>query len=268
MFKPYPQIAGCRPYWESDNRDCRETVVIPLMSLPTHEAVAKFYAYLAYPERIEATQREKYCIALSRWAVLERGKLDKAWKESQQNIRPVIFSQPEQLFLTTYRRSTKILWRRMEFARVMLLPYLEEGLFGALPFTVSNTTLVIGDALGYGEGSGKTIEATIWARVKPVAHAAAAASLCLTILPDQRQEWDEQHQLCARQPFLATFFYEDVFTNMLLWMAEIMRLQLPNCERFEISAVDTVRFAADWAVELEERNRRQVEARDRKHAQI
>jgi hypothetical protein len=114
--------------------------------------------------------------------------------------------------------------------------------------------------LGYEEGSHKTIEAKIWRPVKPVAHAAAAASLSLTILRDTQQGWDEQRQLCAQQPFLATFFYDDVFTNVVLRMVEIMRLQLPNCERFKISAADTVRFAADWVIELEETKRQQIHA--------
>jgi hypothetical protein len=261
MYMPYPQIAGCRPYWETDNRDCRATVVIPISSLPTHEAVAEFYAHLAYPEPVDATQRQKYCIALSRWAVLERSNIDKTWEKSQQNIRPLIFSQSERLYSNTRRLGTLILWRRMELARTMLLPHLENQLRGE-PFTVRKITEVIGDVLGYEEGSHKTIEAKIWRPVKPVAHAAAAASLSLTILRDPRQGWDEQRRLCAQQPFLATFFYEDVFTNVVLWMAEIMRLQLPSCERFKISAADTVRFAADWMIQLEETKRRQIQAVD------
>jgi hypothetical protein len=94
MYMPYPQIAGCRPYWETDNRDCRATVVIPISSLPTHEAVAEFYAHLAYPEPVDATQRQKYCIALSRWAVLERSNIDKTWEKKKPRAGDVFNGSP------------------------------------------------------------------------------------------------------------------------------------------------------------------------------
>jgi hypothetical protein len=132
---------------------------------------------------------------------------------------------------------------------MMLLPNLTDTLFHGLPPTVGNTALMAGEALGYGEGSSKTVESKIWRPVKPVAHAAAAAMVCLNILQDPEQEWDEEHRLCLVQPFLATLFYEDVFINNLLWMAELMRLQLPNCERFHIAEQDTIYFTPDWMLQ-------------------
>jgi hypothetical protein len=249
MYMPCPQVQGCRPYWETDNRACRKTVAIPLSSLPTHEAVAQFYSYLAYPEPIETTQRKKYTIALSRWAVLERSKFDKGWAENQLQIRPIIFSQPEKLFLDTRKLGTRILWKRIELAFLMLFPDLESGLFGGLPPNVGNTAQKAGEILGYGPGSTKNVEADIWAPVKTVVHAAATVRLYLDALKDPRQGWDEEHQLCARQPFLATFFHEDIFTNQLLGTAESLRLQVPNCERFDIAATDLISFMPDWIVE-------------------
>ena len=93
MYIPMLQIPGCRPDDENDNRgglnpcenweeEPRETVFLRFGSLPAFEAAAEFYAYIAYPDPLERTQREKYRIALSRWAVLARGKIDKKWNES------------------------------------------------------------------------------------------------------------------------------------------------------------------------------------------
>ena len=105
MYIPMVEIPGCRPGYKNDNRPTgnplasagqyepkrRETVAIHLSSLPTYEAVAEFYSYIAYPDPAEATQRKEYTLALSRWAVVERANLDKKWEEYEQIIRPIIF---------------------------------------------------------------------------------------------------------------------------------------------------------------------------------
>ncbi|HEV3160093.1 MAG TPA: hypothetical protein VGZ89_08925 [Xanthobacteraceae bacterium] len=262
MYIPIAQIPSCRSPFKNDNpydgnpyeeycdyeaeTEPGETVTIHLSSLPTHEAVAEFYSYLAYPDPTEATQRKKYSIALSRWAVLERGKLEKDWNESPDTgIRPAIFSQPEQLFLKTYRLGTRRWWRRAQCAFMMLLPDLVHELFSGLPYTVGNAALMAADQFGYSMGSQKTVESRIWAPTKPVAHAAAAVMLCLGVLDDPEQEWDDTHSLCNKQRFLATLFYEDVFKNLVLLPAENLRFQMPGCERFQIKGKDTIRFIAD-----------------------
>jgi hypothetical protein len=261
MYIPIAQIPGCRSLFKNDNPyegiiyeeycNCasapRETVAIRLSSLPTYEAVAEFYSYLAYPDPVEAVQRQKYNIALSRWAVLQRGKLDRKWNESADNaIRPVIFSQPEQLYLKTYRRGSLRWWRRAQCAFMMLLPDLVDELFNGLPYTVGNAALTAAHQWGYSTESQKTVESRIWAPTKPIAHAAAAAMYCLSVLDDPKREWDDGHELCKKQPFLATLFYEDVFENFILRLAEYLRFQVPSCQRFHISAKDTNRFVADW----------------------
>ena len=104
--------------------------------------------------------------------------------------------------------------------------------------------MVAGDKFGYRPGSQKTVESKIWGPTKPVAHAAAAVMVCLGALNDPEQEWDAEHQLCFQQPFLATLFYEDVFRSMLLMVTELLRLQVPSCDRFQIRENDTIRFIA------------------------
>ena len=65
-----------------------------------------------------------------------------SFDESTDMIRPIIFSQPEQVFTKTYRRGSMIWWRRAQFAFMMLLPHLVKGLFGGLSPTVGNVALV------------------------------------------------------------------------------------------------------------------------------
>jgi hypothetical protein len=244
MFIPIAQIPGCQPDSKFDNPlQPRESVTLRFGSLPTYEAAAEFYAYLAYHDPSEVTEREKYRIALSRWAIIERAKLDKDWNQSADaSIRPLIFSQPEKLFLKTYERGGKIWWRRGIYASMMLLPHLaleDDG----LPPTVTNITLAACRSFGYAGGSQKTIESRFWSPTKPIAHAAAAAMLWFSLLPDPEHEWDDDHRLCLQQPFLATLFYEDVFRQVLL-TAEYLRLQLPACDRFHIREGETIQFIA------------------------
>jgi hypothetical protein len=249
LHMPFPDIVGCRPDSKNYNLDSkpREKVTIRFSSLPTFEAAAEFYSYLAYPDQIDATNRENYRIALSRWAVLERAKLDNEWKEStemERSIRPLIFSQSEKFFESTRIRGGKIWWDRAVCASMMLLPQLAWDQFDELPPEVRNIALSIGRSLGYSEGSEKTVESKVWARTKPVAHAAAAAMLSFGTLRRPEQEWDEEQQLCRQQPFLATLFYEDVFKDFVLTMAEILRLQLPSCTRFRIRENEIIQFVA------------------------
>jgi len=259
MYIPMVEIPGCRPGFRNDNcrtgnllasggeyePEPRETVTIHLSSLPTYEAVAEFYSYIAYPDPVEATQRKKYSIALSRWAVGERARIEQRWRESEQTIRPIIFSQPEKLFLDTYRRGSQKLWQRAHCAFVMLLPHLVDELLEGLPPTVSNVALKAGAKLGYSEASQKTFEWDIWRPVKPVAHAAAAIMLTFGVLSDPEQGWDEAHLLCYQQPFLSTLFYEDVFRNIVLMLTGLLHVQVPSCDRFKIRYSDTIRFIVD-----------------------
>lgn len=257
MYIPMVEIPGCRPGYRNDNRGTghppemqtaaenepnpRETVAIHFSSLlPTYEAAAEFYSYIAYLDPADATQREKYRIALSRWDVLARGKLDKAWNESEQKIRPTIFLQPEKLFLDSYRGGSLIWWRRAQCAFMMLLPHLVDELFGGSSYTVGNIVAILaGHTFGYSDGSHKTVEFRIWAPTKAVAHAAAAVMLYFGMLSDPAYEWDDEHILCYKQQFLATLFYEDVFRDLLLVTA-LLRLQVPSCERFHIRENETI----------------------------
>jgi hypothetical protein len=253
-----PEIPGCLPERKIDNHsrnltvkpddadaDARRIVRIPLSSLPTYEAVAIYYSYIAYPHPDDATQRKNYSIALARWAVLERAKYDRNWNDSEQLIRPSIFSQGEKLFLDTRKSGSRRLWRHSHCAFSMLLPHVEPGLLDGLEPSVENISLRAGGPEGYSQGSTKTYQSDVWAPVKPVAHAAAAAVLYWGCLHDLVEDQDENYQICNNQPFLATLFFENLFKDYMLVTAEHLRLQMPTCSRFKITESETVRFIAD-----------------------
>jgi hypothetical protein len=256
MYIPMLEIPGCQPGYKNYNRasrnplamptddddEVRETVTIHLSSLPTYEAVAEFYSYIAYPDPEEATQRENYTIALARWAVLERARLDRDWGDNEQAIRPKSFSRNETLYEKTRKDGGKKLWQHCHCAFMMLLPHLVEELLEGLTATVGHIALTATRIRGNKDQ--KTYEATIWRPTKSVAHAAAAALVSWVVLNDTEQGWDDWHQLCYKQPVLATLFYEDVFRNFVLGPAEQLRLQVPGCSRFQIREADTIRFIA------------------------
>ena len=254
MLDPLVQIPGCRLSNKIGNHpdhvpEPGKTIYVRLGSLARCEAVAELYAYIAYPDPLDANEREKFSIAMARWAVGERGLLEPEWKECtnmKPSIRPMVFSQPEQLFLQVYLRGSKILYRRLVIAGMMLLPHLLEEEIGGLSPTVGNIAVAAAAKLGYSAESKKTVEFKVWAPVKSVAHVAAAATLFHSTL-----DWplgglwnDGEHPLCVRQPMLATLFYDDVVRKMLP-VAELFRAQLPSCNRFRIRAEDTVRFVAE-----------------------
>ena len=256
MFIPITEIPGCSGGYKNDNPcgdpyecESRQTVALHFSLLPTYEVAAEFYSYIAFPDPNEETQRKKFGMALSRWAVLQRGKHDKDWNLTEQVIRPTIFSQPEELYLNTYKRGSTILWRRAQCAFMMLLPHLVDPLFGeirsARRYSVGNIALAACHAFGYSTESQKTVESRVWAPTKPVAHAAAAFFLCLGAMRNPAQEWDDEHKLCVQQPFLATLFYEDVFRDLVLFPTDFLRLQMPSCRRFNIRERDTIRFITD-----------------------
>jgi len=255
MIDPLAQIPGSRLSNKIGNHpehvpEPGKTVRIRLGSLACCEAVAELYAYIAYPDPLDAKQREKFSIAMARWAVRERGLLEPEWNECanmKPSIRPIVFSQPEQLFLQIYQRGSKILYRKLVIAGMMLVPHLLEDEIGGLSPTVGNIAVAAGAKLGYSAESQKTVESRVWAPVKPVAHVAAAAMLLHSILdwPLEGLFDDGKHPLCFRQPMLATLFYDDVVRKYLLPMAEVFRVQLPSCNRFQIRAEDTILFVPD-----------------------
>jgi hypothetical protein len=185
MLDPLTQIPGCRLSNKIGNHtdhvpEPGKTIRIRLDSLACCEAVAELYAYIAYPDPLDANQREKFSIAMARWQSVSGGYWNRSGMNAQTgspSIRPVVFSQPEQLFLQIYQRGSKVLYRRLVIAGMMLLPHLLEDEIGGLSPTVGNIAVAAGAELGYSAESQKTVESQVWAPVKPVAHVAAAATL-------------------------------------------------------------------------------------------
>jgi hypothetical protein len=129
---------------------------------------------------------------------------------------------------------------------MMLLPHVMEN-DDEFPPTVQNTALAVARKLGYEDGSQKTIEARVWAPVKPVVHVAAAAMFFVGSFDFMPAAWnDGRHPLCFTHPLLATMFYDDIARKILL-TAELYRVQLPSCTRFRIREDETIKFVLDKA---------------------
>jgi hypothetical protein len=106
MIDPLAQIPGSRLSNKIGNHpehvpEPGKTVRIRLGSLACREAVAELYAYIAYPDPLDAKQREKFSIAMARWAVREQGLLEPEWNECanmKPSIRPIVFPSQSNSF--------------------------------------------------------------------------------------------------------------------------------------------------------------------------
>jgi hypothetical protein len=226
----------------------RETISIPLKSLPVYEASAVFFSAIAYPDPLDKVQRENFRIAMSRWAILERAKIDKEWRKAAQEIRPEIISQEERLYLQSSEKGTDLLTKRIFCAAIMVGPHLPKEpiwLFGIEP-TVDNLATTIAECMGMSRESYKTIESRLWAPTKPVAHAALMLAWFIAKVRQHRENghWEDEHWLCDHNLLLGALFYSDILA-MLVEIAERLRLRLPKIKAFRIKEQNTVQFVLD-----------------------
>jgi hypothetical protein len=225
----------------------REIIVIPFNSLPVYEASAIFFSTIVYPDALDQTQREKFRIALSRWAVLERAKIDNDWRRSVQQIRPEIFSQEERLYMQTLERGSHLFAKRIVCALTMIGPHLSKEplhIFGYAP-TVDNLAAIMAEGMGMSRESYKTIESRLWAPTKPVAHAALALALFVEKRWRAEKILDEEpYWLCKHNLLLALLFYADVLTP-LVTVSEHLRRHILKMRAFRIKEQNTVKFSVD-----------------------
>ena len=224
----------------------RETISIPLRTLPVYEASSIFFSTIAYPNPLDESQRRKFRIALSRWAILERATIDNQWGQAAQGIKPEIFAQGERLFFQSLDRGSHLLAKRVLCAATMILPNVTKTplrLRGLEP-TVGNLSGITANVLGMSIQSQKTIELRLWAPTKPVAHAAMAWVRFMMAVWGHNGPWDHEYELCNRELFLGAMFYSDIIT-MLVQNAEKWRLRLPKLNSFHINEKNTIQFSLD-----------------------
>ena len=223
-----------------------ETISIPLKSLPTYEASAVFFSTIAYPDPRDESQREKFRLALSRWAIVQRTTIDGQWGRVAQAIKPEIFSQRERLFLRSYERGLDLLVKRFLCATVIVLPLLPKTprkLYGFEP-TVGNLVSILASHLKMSPESHKTIELRYWARTKPVAHAATAWVWVLMHALTDKETLELANQLGYHGWLLRAFFDPEMVT-LLVKKAEKIRLRLPEIRRFRINEEIMIQFVLD-----------------------
>ncbi len=224
----------------------RETITIPFKSLPVYEASAVFLSTIAYPDPRDKPQRERFRISTSRWAILERAKIDNEWRRVVQKIRPEIFLQDERFYIQTFERGSSLLARRVFCAAFMVYPHLFKTpvrRYRDAP-TVGNLAEILADALGISRESRKTIESKQWAPLKPVAHAAVTLGRFLSSAWRLEKPWDDEHELCNKNLMLGVLFYSDI-VRFLVEEAERVRLRLDKMGRVNIKEQNTVQFSLD-----------------------
>src|ERR1700722_8202047 len=215
----------------------RETISIPLKSLPVYEASAVFFSTIAYPDPLDKDQRQNFRIAMSRWAILERARIDKEWRGRTQEIRPEVFSQEERLYLQSSEKGSDLLTKRVFCTAIMIGPHLPTDpirLFGFEP-TVDNLAATIAEHMGMSRESYKTIQSRLWAPTKPVAHGALMLALFIAKVRQHRENGhrEDEHWLCDHNLLLGALFYPDILA-MLVEFAERLRLRLPKIKAFRI----------------------------------
>jgi len=223
----------------------RETVMIPLQSGSAYEAAATFFATMVYPDPADKTRREAFRIALCRWAILVRAKIDKDWSKSCQAITPELFGQEERFFEKTWDTGLTLFAKRVICASTMVVPHLYDEplrLFGLRP-TVDNLAALVAEMLGMSTESYKTIQSKLWAPTKSVAHAATAVALLRMKVPklQQNSDWVKEHPLCEHDMMLGSMFYPDIL-SLLVNLSEKIRPRLFVARAFRIAEQSTIQF--------------------------
>ena len=231
----------------------RQTVIIQLSSLPAYEAAAELFSYVAYPDPDEEVDRQRFEIALSRWALMERAKIEPEWARTLQEIRPSIFSQSEKFFMKCWSDGCSLLHERAGCAFSMAAPFLggkARLVDDELTPTVENiSTRWVAKAFGYAEGSYKTVEADIWAPTKPIAHVGVTLVNWFRALEQLKEPWDEEHKLFNMawsdvRWFLGTIFYSDVL-KIIINNSEEMRHRMLTFKTFKrVREEQTIQFSA------------------------
>ena len=132
------------------DKDAARNNLYPAQIPSDVRGLSGIFLTIAYPNRLDESQREKFRIALSRWAILQRATIDGQWGGVAQAIKPKIFSQGEQLFLQSYVRGLDFLAKRFTCTAMIVLPHLFKTpprLYGLEP-TVGNLASVLAYQLG------------------------------------------------------------------------------------------------------------------------
>ena len=222
-------------------------VRLPFDELPDYEAASVLLAMAAYPNQLDASERERYRVALCRFAILQRAKLEPEWGKKQLSIRPVIFSQEETLFHQTLARGQDLLFRHSMTAFVMLHPFLTslknpESPNLLLANSVKHRAMNLAHLFGMSTGSYKTVEARDWASTKPVAHVAFAIITTSRVFEQAETVWNDDHRLCSVDFQLAVMFYRDVCELVLSQAKEAAADLLKADLDFKITDDEIIQF--------------------------
>jgi hypothetical protein len=228
----------------------RETVDV-LISAPPAEAMSQLMSYVAYPDALDASERNRFARALWRAAILHKANIDEPWGAKPQLIRPAMLIDDDKTVLDTLNRGIDRLHKHLATAHTFLIPHFIQNDTGRLPYlseinkkfekqkpTVENTTLATKKLFGWKGDDVSTFKNKVWRTTKPVAHLGYAIAL-----------W---HSTEVRLAELRGKQSSDVFFDLffdggiphILNIAESCRLKIPTIRQFRIKEVDTVKFQA------------------------
>ena len=221
------------------------TIHVQIYKAAPAEAVSQLMSYIAYPDPLDNTERERFATALCRLAIVERATAEKEWGQTIQQIKPHILLEDEKTFLDSLRRGTKLLGRHLITAGTFLTPHMiaiskgsKAPLWGGFDPTVENLSTLVMDALGWKGDSSSTVKSRLWRVTKPIAHLGYVfvASLSVEAMVAKKQNRDPSR-----------IFYELFFSDMLpvyLQMAENCRKKLGSIKQFKIKEEETIQFLA------------------------
>src|SRR5580704_6209801 len=90
----------------------RECIHIPLTSAPAPEGGATFLSSIVYPDPVDGSRREQFHLAVCRWAIRERAKLERSWADSFQQLKPNVIAQDDKFYAKELKRGMRLLQKR------------------------------------------------------------------------------------------------------------------------------------------------------------
>jgi hypothetical protein len=224
----------------------KETITITVCEMEWYLAGAQFVSALAYPDQRDVTERSRFEQALVRWTLRWRMNHDPKWATEPQAVRPAYFSGADKEQDAIVKRGDKRFQQCMVAAYYLAVPHfkaVESGKAnkrqwheGFAP-TVENMSLLAVAHLKLSDGSASTFKSRIWARSKPVIHAAAALHFWGTFY------WKKEGRNPDANTQMVMMMLPEYVAEIVA-MSEELRAMLPQIAQFKINESDTVKFEA------------------------
>jgi hypothetical protein len=225
----------------------RETIKILIRGAAPFEAASQLMSHVAYPNKLDKKNRERFADALCRAAHLTNEHFHKGWCRSPQQIKPHIFYDKDGVFQKSLNSGTSILMQRSVTSLAMLGSHLEAVETGRrpprfidLPPTVENVSIYLMDA--FRRTNLSTFKTKVWGPARPVAHMAFATSV--EFIPFFNEYKPSDNTGIPIRDLFGWLFPSDDFLYAAFSVAERIRLSLPQMRQFHFKEDETIQFVA------------------------